>query len=178
MIHSMSEMKKSNILKFTMNAKPVFRSQHPPMKFLRNENVYSSPKKCFEFINIQSEPSNIPRNIVSNFTYKGFENFQVPSKIKHADEKLSRLLNVCYFLYENGGIYTNKVMNILDIFIKNAEVVVYNPDFFSCEKKSTIIQKLINKLTTMTEYNDSKIMEIFAKEKCHRLNNSFLFLIQ
>jgi hypothetical protein len=147
---------------------------------------YNVEYKIFEFINLNSDGNRIPKNILSdddNFIrYSEYTRFQIPTEKEHDDVFVSKLINICKFLYDNGGIYLNKPLKTHpEIFIKNNEMVRYekNIDYFSCEKNSQIMADIISKLLPLTNPTTNELIEIFDsyRDDVYLLNNSFRFLI-
>jgi len=146
----------------------------------RYENSIQPPKnfvgKKFNTINLNEEPSKIPKNIITQELIQPseFTVFPIPTDTIIEDSVLNQLLNVCTFLYENGGVYINKPLKIRpNIFIKNREVVFANLDFFASEKNSPIIKDVIRELN---EGNIAGAVDIF-KERSYIFNDSFKFLV-
>jgi hypothetical protein len=155
-----------------------------------NQNVNQIPHyrviECnFEPINLKSDGNRIPQTILSDLSSYEKYNFNkenIPTAILHENEEISKLLNVYNFLYENGGIYLNKQIKTHPcIFIKNHEFIAVNIDFFSCEKKSPTIKKILDDANQIVCENGSfhDILLSFYKniDKAYRFNKSIHLLI-
>lgn len=119
-------VKKRNFRSFRTNFKPRNFSTNLPQHFDNN----------FTFTNIRNEGDRIPKTIITNDNYKKY-NYKI---IKELD-----FLETCKYLYENGGIRLNgEIKTHPCIFIKNTEMMVHSIDFFSCEKGSPIMKKIID----------------------------------
>ena len=186
-------IRKQNILKkrITMSPQishfknPHFRNHYRNPHFkIPYENV-QSPRYAnkFEYINLKSQ-GNIPKTIVTNMVdYEKYSDFQIqpiPTEVLHDDVSISNLLNVYWFLYNNGGIYLNKKINVHpSIFIKN-DFIGVNIDLFSCVKDSIVMKKIIDDayIIIVEEGTMNDLSQSFYKNiEDYRFNKSINFLI-
>ena len=119
----------------------------------------------YEFIDLSSS-GKIPKNLI-NKTHVGYNTITINN-----NDKSKELFEIFEYLYENGGIYIQKLNCSPDIFRKNNEMVVYNIHYFSCIKKSPIMKKILDELKT-NELNIGNIQNVFDKHT--RSKNIFKF---
>jgi len=129
-------------------------------------------KKNFEFIDL-STSGNIPKNLINN-TFSGFNTIT----ITHEDKSI-KLMKIIQYLYENGGIYVQKLKCSPEIFIKNNEMVIYDIHYFSSIKHSPTLKKILDELGTTPD--TKKILDVFNKhtkdKHLFKFNHSFSLLI-
>ena len=165
--------------------KKVLPPQEPFHQSAQTTFETNNLKPKFEPINLKSEGNRIPQLILSNLTDYEKYNFNkenIPTTVLHENEDISKMLNVYQFLYENGGIYLNKPIKTHPcIFIKNYEFIAVNIDFFSCEKKSPTIKKILDDANEIVRENGTihDIILSFYKniEGVYRFNRSIHLLI-
>ena len=137
----------------------------------------------FDYINLKGY-GNIPKTILTNLAeyekYTDFEIRPIPTEVLHDDEAISNLLNIYWFLHENGGIYLNKKIKIHpSIFIKN-DFIGVNIDLFSCVKNSIVMKKIIDDayIIIVDGGNMDELIQSFYKNiEGHTFNKSINFLI-
>ena len=119
----------------------------------------------FTFIDLKSRGDRIPKTIISPIDYAKYSDYTTINK---------ELFDAYTYLYENGGIRLNgKIKTHPNVFIKDAEMVVHNIDFFSCEKGSPIMEKIINDSRNIENYEE--LVDIFNKHTGHiRVNLGFV----
>lgn len=111
----------------------------------------------FTFIDLKSRGDRIPKTIISSIDYAKYSDYTTINK---------ELFDAYTYLYENGGIRLNgKIKTHPCIFIKDMEMVVHNIDFFSCEKGSPIMEKIINDSRNIENYEE--MLDIFNRNTQH-----------
>ena len=83
------------------------------------------------------------------------------------------------YLYDNGGIYTQKLKCNPEIFIKKNEMVIYDIHYFSCVKHSPTLKRILDELGSAP--NTRTILDVFNKhttgKHLFRFNHSFSLLM-
>lgn len=166
-------MRKQNILQ-KKNFGRLYQRELPRKEYFQN---------MFEYINLINE-GNIPKTILTDLeTYKKYTDFtikSIPTELLHEDETISKILNVFWFLYSNGGIYLNKkITTHPSIFIKNNFVGV-NIHLFSCVKNSPLMKKILDETYSIIENENTieAIIQSFNKNiEGNQFNKSINFLI-
>ena len=129
-------------------------------------------KKNFEFLDLSTN-GDIPKNLINN-KFDGFHSVT----IEHEDRS-TKLLNIFQYLYDNGGIYIQKLKCSPEIFIKKNEMVIYDIHYFSCMKHSPTLKRILDELGSAP--NTKTILDVFNKhttgKHLFRFNHSFSLLM-
>jgi len=111
---------------------------------IQKERIYAP--NIFNFTDLRSHGGRIPKTIITNEDYSKYTDFTIIKK---------DLIEAYTYLYENGGIRLNgKIKTHPGIFIKNVEMVAHSINFFSCEKGSPIMEKILNESRELENYED------------------------
>ena len=171
------------IRKRNIKKKPIQPRNTQPIQYQPRTFVNRTFVNKFDYINLKGY-GNIPKTILTNLIdyekYTDFEIRPIPTEVLHDDEAISNLLNIYWFLHENGGIYLNKKIKIHpSIFIKN-DFIGVNIDLFSCVKKSIVMKKIIDDAYTIIVEEgkmDDLIQSFYKNIEHHSFNKSINFLI-
>ena len=177
-------LKKKNFVKSNLQLNIPYKQPRGIRHVSHTPHISHPPKQGkFEYIKLNSN-GNVPKTILTDLPnydkYVDFTIVSIPTDILHDNENISKLLNIYWFLYNNGGIYLNKEIKVHPSMFKKNDFIAANIDLFSCEKESHVMKKIIDDAydIIIDEGNMDDIMRSFYKNiEGHQFNKIVNFLI-